>query len=99
MASARRTPEIGNYISAWRRDGARWSLTALVFAGFGRLPRPLLRGDIPLSRKAIKGGNRGPFVAADLALARLAADSGAAVAFEHWAAPDAVTFDDRGLLT
>lgn len=99
VASARRTPEIGNYISAWQRDGAGWSITAMVFAGFGRLPRPLLRGDIPLSRKAIKGGSRGPFVAADLAFARLAADSGAAVAFEHWAAPDAVTFGDRGLLT
>ena len=42
-------------------------------------------------------GSRGPFVAADLAFARLAADSGAAVAFEHWPAPDAVTFGDRGL--
>lgn len=100
VAGASHTPEIGSYISAWRRDGARWSIAALVFAGLGRLPRPLLRGDIPLSRKTIKGGgSRGPFVAADLAFARLAGDSGAAVAFEHWAAPDAVTFGDRGLLT
>lgn len=100
VASASRTSQIGNYISAWRRDGARWSIAALVFAGLGRLPRPALPGGIPLSRKAIKGaGSRGAFVAADLAFARLAADSGAAVAFEHWAAPDAETFGDRGLLT
>ena len=100
VGGASRTAEIGNYISAWRRDGTRWSIAALVFAGLGRLPKPLLRGDIPLSRKAIKpGGSRGPFVAADLAFARLAGDSGAAVAFEHWAAPDAVTFFERGLLT
>lgn len=45
VASASRSPEIGNYISAWRRDGACWSIAALVIAGLGRLPRPLLRGD------------------------------------------------------
>ncbi|MEO7138544.1 MAG: hypothetical protein ABI037_12570 [Gemmatimonadales bacterium] len=100
LASASRNPEIGNYISAWRRDGARWSIAALVFAGMGGIPRPLLRAGISLSRKPIKAsGSRGPFVAADLAFARLAGDSGAAAAFEHWAAPDAVTFGDRGLLT
>jgi hypothetical protein len=92
-------PEIGNYIAAWRRDGARWTIAALVFAGLRRLPKPVL-SDIPVSRKALEArGSGGPFVAADLAFARLAADSGAAVAFERWAAPEAVTFGDRGLLT
>ncbi len=92
-------PEIGSYIAAWRRDGARWKIAALVFSGLGRLPKPVLSGEIPMSRKAIEARGSGPFVAADLAFARLAADSGAAVAFERWAAPEAVTFGDRGLLT
>ena len=103
VASASRSvpaPEIGSYIAAWRRDGARWTIAALVFAGMRRLPRPTQDGQMPVRRPAIDArGSGGPFVAADLAFARLAADSGAAVAFERWAAPDAVTFGDRGLLT
>jgi hypothetical protein len=101
VAGASRTtpaPEIGRYIAAWRRDGARWTIAALVFAGL-RLPRPALKNKIPLSRKAIEAhGSAGSFVAADLAFARLAADSGAGVAFERWAAPGAIIFGDRGLL-
>ena len=103
VASASRNapaPEIGSYIAAWRRDGAQWTIAALVFAGLRQLPKPALGGEIPLSRKASQAaGSRGHFVAADLAFARLAADSGAALAFERWAAPEAVTFGDRGLLT
>jgi len=103
VASASRNapaPEIGRYIAAWRRDGAQWTIAALIFAGLRQLPKPALSGEIRLSRKAIEArGSGGPFVAADLAFARLAADSGAALAFERWAAPDAVTFGDRGLLT
>jgi hypothetical protein len=101
VASASRkapAPEIGSYIAAWRRDGARWTIAALVFAGLRRLPKPVLSGEVPATRKALEARGSGPFVAADLAFARLAADSGAAVAFKRWAAPDAVTFGDRGLL-
>ncbi len=98
--ASRRAPEIGSYIAAWRRDGTSWTIAALVFAGMPRLPKPKQTGGIPPSRAAIEArGSGGPFVAADLAFARLAADSGAAVAFERWAAPEAVTFGDRGLLT
>ena len=93
-------PEIGSYIAAWRRDGARWTIAALMLAGLPRLPKPALSVEMPVSLKAIEArGSSHPFVAADLAFARLAADSGAAVAFERWAAPEAVTFGDRGLLT
>ena len=93
-------PEIGIYIAAWRRDGTRWTMSALVFAGLRRLPRPAVSKELPASREAVQPrGRSAPFIAADLAFARLAADSGAAVAFERWAAPDAVTFGDRGLLT
>ncbi|MEO8090708.1 MAG: hypothetical protein ABI703_10460 [Gemmatimonadales bacterium] len=93
-------PEVGSYIAAWRREGPRWTIGALVFAGLRRLPKPRLSGRIPLSKKAIEPrGASAPFAAADIAFARLAADSGAPVAFERWASPEAVTFGDRGLLT
>jgi hypothetical protein len=103
VASASRgTPaaELGSYIAAWEREGDRWTIRAVVFAGLRRLPRPAEIGRIPPSRPAIAArGGAGPFVAADIAFARLAADSGAAVAFERWASPEATTFGDRGLLT
>lgn len=102
VASADRkrpAPEIGSYIAAWRRDGARWTLAALVFAGLRRLPAPVL-SELPLTRRSLNAaGIRGLFVEADLEFARLAGDSGAGVAFERWAAPRAVTFGDGGLLT
>ncbi len=94
------TPEIGSYIAAWRRDGARWTIAALVFAGLDELPKPASSVKIPVKKKAIQARGAGaPFIAADIAFARLAGDSGAAVAFQRWAAPEAVTFGDRGLLT
>ena len=99
-SASRHSPEIGSYIAAWRRDGARWTIAAVVFSGLRRLPKPALSGEIPVSMKALAArGRAGRFIAADLAFARLAADSGAALAFERWAAPEAVTFGDRGLLT
>lgn len=92
------SPEFGNYIAVWRRDGGRWSIAALVYAGL-RLPKPV-GGSIPASKPAVQArGIAAAAIAADLAFARLAADSGAAVAFERWAAPDAVTFGGGGLLT
>jgi hypothetical protein len=103
VASASRSAaaaEIGHYIAAWRRDGNRWTIAALVFAGLRGLPKPVLTGEIPATRNAIDArGSAEPFVAADVAFARLAGDSGAAVAFERWAAPEALTFGDQGLLT
>jgi hypothetical protein len=94
------SPQIGRYIAAWRRDGARWSIAALVLSGIRPLAPTAVPAGIPLTRRpAAASGRSGVFVDADLAFARLAADSGAAIAFERWAAPDAVTFGDRGLLT
>jgi ketosteroid isomerase-like protein len=92
-------PRIGRYIHSWRRDGARWELQAA-----------LLPGGVPVAGKSVwaavqprrtplePSGLTGPFVGADLAFARLAGDSGAAVAFERWAAPAAVMIDGAGLL-
>jgi hypothetical protein len=92
--------QIGRYIAAWRRDGPRWTIAALVLSGIRPLAPAAVPAGIPLTRRpAEPRGRSAPYVAADLAFARLAADSGAAVAFERWAAPEAVTFGDRGLLT
>jgi hypothetical protein len=91
------TPRLGRYIAAWRRDGARWTIAALVFSGL-RVPEADIPNGIRLTRPPLQPRRSGKFVAADLEFARLAADSGAAVAFERWAAPTAVTFGDRGMI-
>lgn len=91
---------MGRYIAAWRFDGARWSLAA--FVGLGLVPPAatlLPSGFGPLRLPALPaGGPAAHFIAADLGFAKLAADSGASVAFTRWAAPDAVT-PGGGLLT
>ena len=92
-------PVIGRYIAVWNRDGGEWLLAALMLTdapGSDNVPRV---SDLPLElAPAVAQGSSGPFVVADLAFARLAADSGAAIAFERWAAPDAHTFAGGGLL-
>ena len=98
-----KAPVIGRYIAAWRRDEAGaatpWRLAALMLtdaSGDDNTPRIT---DLPLELlPAAAQGSTAPFVSADLAFARLALDSGAAIAFERWAAPDAHTFAGGGLL-
>ena len=101
VESARRIPsppEIGQYIAAWRRRDGRWAVAALLFIGL-KPPVTAVPKGIPLTLvPATPRGAAGPFVAADLAFARLAADSGAATAFERWAAGDAMVFGRGGLL-
>lgn len=93
-------PEISRYIAAWRRDGERWTFAALLFARIGRLQATTVPAGMPLRRPPIQPtGDAGPFVVADLEFAQLGADRGAAVAFERWAAPEAVMFGGGGLLT
>jgi len=92
------SPQIGSYITAWRRDSGHWAISAMAFSGF-LLPGAPLASGLALSRRALPAtGNTASFVAADLAFARLAGDSGAAVAFERWASPAAVVFGNGGLL-
>ena len=96
-------PVIGRYIAAWRREadgGANpWRLAAIMFTDVtpdGAAPRV---AELPLELPPLKlAGGTAPFVASDLAFARLAGDSGAAAAFERWAAPDAHTFAGGGVL-
>ena len=91
-------PHIGRYTAAWRRGAGRWTISALLFTGVKPVATTPAPG-IPLSRSP--GRVRGPagdFVAADLAFARLAGDSGAVVAFRTWAAPEAIVSGGSGLL-
>lgn len=91
-------PRMGRYIAAWRRKDDRWTIAALLLIGL-QPELTAVPSAIPLTLPpAGASGPAGPFVSADLAFARLAGDSGAAVAFERWAAPDAIVFGERGLL-
>ncbi len=82
----------GKYLAAWRRVGDLWRLAAFApmvpFPGTPVLPAGQARPD-PAA---------GPSAAADREFAAMAARSGAPVAFEAFAAPDAVTFPGSGLL-
>ncbi len=90
---------IGRYIAAWRREGGQWAIAALALLGISAAHATTVPLELPLRRLPLKpSGDIGPFAAADLAFAQLAADSGAAVAFERWAAPEATMFDRSGLL-
>ncbi len=95
-------PVIGRYIATWQREpGAKapWRLSAMMFTDLtadGSAPSP---SGLPSELPPLKAsGDVAPFVAADLDFARLAGDSGAGVAFEHWAAPDAHMFAGGGIL-
>jgi hypothetical protein len=92
-------PYIGRYTAGWRRDAGRWTISALLFTGVKPVATTLPRG-IPLTRlPAPATGPAAHFVAADLAFARLAGDSGAVTAFRTWAAPEAIVSGGSGLLT
>jgi hypothetical protein len=91
-------PHIGRYTAAWHREAGRWSMTALLFVGLkpGAIALP---PGMPITRSPMPAtGPAGHFVAADLAFARLAGDSGAVIAFRTWAAPDAIVSGGAGLL-
>jgi ketosteroid isomerase-like protein len=84
------SPVRGRYLAGWRRAPARWELVAIAFTGSAAPPVDPPK-ELPLRLPPLSAtGNAGRFVAADLAFAALAADSGAALAFERWAAPTAI---------
>ena len=91
-------PQLGRYTAVWRRAAGRWTISALLFMGVKPAAKRLPLG-IPLTRSPVHtSGAAGDFVAADLAFARLAGDSGAVAAFRRWAAPDAIVSGGAGLL-
>ena len=92
-------PQFGRYMMAWRRHQDRWRMEAVLFSGVRPVASAVPAGLSPTRSPLADSGVAGPFVAADLAFAGLAADRGAEAAFRHWAAPDATIFGERGLLT
>ena len=98
VASAGNAPvQIGRYLSAWTRTAAGWKLEAMLLPELGRevtyKPAAGLASEhTPLS------ASHSPFTGADLAFAKLAADSGAGIAFERFAAAEAEMWSGAGLL-
>ena len=91
---------LGRFISVWGRDRSRWSMSGLVLIGSNVPAAAQMPPGVPLSRPAARFSRETqPFVAADLAFARLAQDSGAATAFRTWADDEALIFGGGGLLT
>jgi hypothetical protein len=101
VTSSRRTPgppRLGRYIAVWQRESARWTVSALLFMGI-EPSVAALPADIPRSRVPLReSGEARAFIAADLAFARLAGDSGAAAAFRTWAAAEAFVSGRSGLV-
>ncbi len=85
---------IGRYIAAWRREGGAWRLAAFAALGISPAASSTVTADMgPVMLPPLPpSGPAAAFIAADLAFARLAGDSTAALAFERFAAPQAVTF-------
>ena len=85
---------LGRYIAAWRREGSDWKLAAFLGQGIYPLAASTVTADMgPVTLPPLpSSGPAARFIAADLAFARLAGDSTAALAFERFAAPQAVTF-------
>jgi hypothetical protein len=98
--SADALPRIGRYTTIWRRDDGHWTIAALLVTGLAPVSASALPKELRLTKgPAQRTGGAAPFVEADLAFARLAGERGAAVAFQHWAAPEAFTLGGGGLIT
>jgi hypothetical protein len=96
MASA---PRLGRYINAWVRDRGSWRIAAVQLSGVLPPQETVIPAGLPRRRPPLPpAGSAGPFTAADLAFARLAADSGPGIAFERFAAPEAAMLDGQGRL-
>ena len=92
-------PQLGRYIAVWRLESGSWKLAAFVGLGIAPPEAAVLPPGVgPLSLSPLpQAGPAAAFIAADLAFARLAGDSGAAVAFGRYAAPEAFMFGGGGI--
>ncbi len=86
--------QVGRYIAAWRRESGAWKLAAFVSLGIYPVTASTVTADMgPATLPPLpSSGPAAGFISADLDFARLAGDSTAALAFERFAAPQAVTF-------
>ena len=86
------------YIAAWRADGGTWRVAGLVLGGIGAAARTAIpEGLGPRQLPAIAAaGVASGMIQADIEFSALAGRSGAAEAFRHFAAPDAVTRSPAG---
>ena len=91
-AQAGSAPRRGGYLAAWRLEGDRWRLAAIMLGALAPpdrtiLPPGLLANELPA---AAPEGPAGPMVQADLDFAAHAGRFSAPEAFRLYAAPDAV---------
>jgi hypothetical protein len=88
-------PAPGRFVGVWRYVDARWKIAAFVLQG----PAFTYKGPALASALAAPPNQRSEkFFKADRDFAQLAADSGAGIAFQRWAAPDAMMFGRRGFI-
>lgn len=89
----------GHYITVWRRVGEAWKVLALLENGVANPDSIVIPADQRSNSGslAISDGAK-PYAQADLDFARLAADSGAPLAFGAWAAPDVTTPPGTGIM-
>ncbi len=91
--------QYGHYISVWRRRAADapWRIAALLENGLADPDSVVLGFPTGSDQLSVMGGR--PFADADIAFAKLAADSGAPIAFGTFAALDATTPPGTGMVT
>lgn len=92
--------QYGHYITVWRRtSGGAWKILALLQNGLNDPDSTVIPESIRTAPGAVAISEAGrPFARADIDFAKLAADSGAPLAFGAWSAPDVTTPPGTGIM-
>lgn len=90
----------GHYIAVWRRVGeGPWKVLALLENGVANPDSTVIPAELRSNSGSLSiSDGAKPYAQADLDFARLAADSGAPLAFGAWAAPDVTTPPGTGIM-